>query len=689
MTDAATQEVSFERRPFSVWQRVGSAVRRRWWILAITLALAICVQAVILYREPARFGSVARMVVSGRLAIPEGSLYREEAANFFGTQIELMTSPAVKSGAEARVRAAYPELKPTHVDLQVSQTPRTSVFVLQAIGETPEYTRLFLEAVLEEYLETKRSMRSATSNTTLSAITDELVTMERELESSESALIEFQSANNVGFLQEEGNSAGAYLATLHRKLAALKTEHDFLEMLESGKESQAAVLAQAIDLAPESSSGDQPSGMSVPLEFRKALQELENLKAQRKDYAKYLKDRHPIIVELDGEIERQQRTVEMLGTQGKEEIKARKTALSVQMENLDKQIKEWEGRALDLSRRLAEYDRLKSRKERAKGAYDRLISSMRTVDVDKKVDQEAVSVLDKASPAQPVKPDLLKSLLGAAAAGLLLGGVIVYARERSADHMMTAAEFQWSFPERILGQVPWDRTRGETPLLKVDDKRHMFTEAFSNIRSSLLFLPSNDQPRPSKILVTSALPGEGKSTVASNLAVVMATGGQKTLLIDADLRRGTQHRCFDLISDIGFSDVLSEGLDWKKTVMATKFPNLSVIPRGKTMTQPGKFLLGETVDKLLREVSAEFDLVVIDTCPVLVADDPTSLAPRIDGTLFVFRMNFTPAREARRALDALYSRRVNVIGAVLNGGEMGSGDYVYYNYPELQESAAG
>jgi capsular exopolysaccharide synthesis family protein len=189
-------------------------------------------------------------------------------------------------------------------------------------------------------------------------------------------------------------------------------------------------------------------------------------------------------------------------------------------------------------------------------------------------------------------------------------------------------------------------------------------------------------PRPKTFLITSAVPNEGKSTVSSNLAITLALSGARTLLIDSDLRRGTIREAFDISSKIGFCEVLKQEVNWREVVVPTVYPNLFVLPRGKTLSQPSEHLLRESTDALLREIYDSYDYIIIDSSPVLAADDTTSLAPKIDATLFVVRLSYTSARLIRKALELLYSRQVNIPGVILNFVDTSLPEYYYYQYSE-------
>jgi capsular exopolysaccharide synthesis family protein len=187
--------------------------------------------------------------------------------------------------------------------------------------------------------------------------------------------------------------------------------------------------------------------------------------------------------------------------------------------------------------------------------------------------------------------------------------------------------------------------------------------------------------RPRTIVITSAVPGEGKSTVAVNLAITMAFSGSRVLLIDADMRKGTVHEYFEIGDQPGLSDVLTGNKRWDEVIHETHVPKLSVMARGNFPGNPGELLL-TSADALLREIYQHFDFVLFDSAPVLAADDTASLAPKVDGTLFVIRAGYTSARLGRSALELLYQRQVNVMGIVFNSVETNSREYNYFKYPE-------
>src|SRR5436189_1133072 len=669
------------------FHRYRALLLRRWWILLLTVCMGLFVQAWMVYQRAPSFLSRSKMMLAGKLNISQNAVYSEDSSNFYGTQIQLMQSDQVKQGAEGLVHSTHPEMPTAPVEITVSQQSRTSIFDLRAVGAVPEYTQAYLNALMQKYLDFKKGMREGQGHNVTTAITEQLIEVEKDLRTAEDELLEFQKQNNIGFIQEEGNSAAAYLVKLNQSFAALKTEYDLLSMLD---------LDQNLDrkqVQPDGagSTNTQPSDDSAGMAFTdrgpegdylKAKQALQVVKAERDTLAKDLRPRHPKILKLDDEIAKQENLIKLFREDSVEKLDTRRKSIGIQMENLQKNITEWEAKALDLSQRLAQFNRIKGKAERLKTLYDRLTNNLKDVNVSQSVDSgDQVSIMEMATTPQSVRPGLIKSLLLGLGCGALAGLLILILLDRIDDRMASFGEFQHHFAENVLGQIPKEKTKGKVTLLQPEDARHVFAESYRNVRSSIFFMPY-EGPRPKTMLITSSVPNEGKSTVASNLAITMALSGARTLLIDGDLRRGALRESFGVSSKIGFSEVLKQEVNWQEVVVPTSYPNLFLMPRGKTLGQPSEHLLRETTDVLLREVYNHYDYIIIDSSPVLAADDSTSLAPKIDATLFVVRLSYTSARLTRKSLELLYNRQVNVPGVILNYVDTSLPEYYYYQYSE-------
>ncbi|HET9857294.1 MAG TPA: polysaccharide biosynthesis tyrosine autokinase [Chthoniobacterales bacterium] len=663
--------------------RYKSLFLRRWWIPVLTICLGLFVQAFLIYQTPPQFQSTSKMMMAGKMNIAQGAVYSEDAVNFYGTQIQLMQSAEVRHSAESLVRSAHPELQPVPVEIFVLQKPRTSIFDLSAVGSAPEYTQAYLNAAMQKYLDFKRGMREDRGHEVTTGITEQLIQVEKDLRNGEDEMLEFQKQNNIGFIQEQGNSAAQYLVRLNQQYAQQKTEYDLLNLLDLDQNLDRAQVKTDTGTNQGSDNQGLPfSDVGPEADYLKAKQQIQLLKAERETLAKDLRPNHPKILKLNDEITKQDKLIGLFRADTLEKLKTRRESIGKQMENLQANIKEWEAKALDLSQRLAQFNRIKGKVDRLKTLYDRLTTNLKDIDVSQVTGSEdQVSIMEAATPPISVRPGLIKSLLIGFGIGALAGLAILILLDRIDDRMASFSEFQHHFSENILGQIPKEKTKGKVDLLQPDDTRHVFAESYRNIRSSIFFMPY-EGPRPKSFLITSAVPSEGKSTVSANLAITMALSGARTLLIDCDLRRGALREAFGISSKIGFSEVLKGEVNWQEVVVPTAVETLFVLPRGKTLSQPSEHLLRDSTEALLKEIYQHYDYVIIDSSPVLAADDTTSLAPKIDATIFIVRLSYTSARLTKKALELLYNRQVNIPGVILNFVDTSLPEYYYYQYSE-------
>jgi capsular exopolysaccharide synthesis family protein len=294
--------------------------------------------------------------------------------------------------------------------------------------------------------------------------------------------------------------------------------------------------------------------------------------------------------------------------------------------------------------------------------------------------------LEPASPAKRSYKEAKTMITQAGFMGLALGcGIILLITLRD-DRFASLVEVTESFGDNVVGQVPEMAgldTPGSPPpaLLQSEDERHMYAESYRNLRSALLYLAVDGQ-RPRVLLISSAVPNEGKSTVATNLARAMALGGSKVLLMDADLRKGHIHERLGLKSKPGLSEWLRQPGDLNHFIQATDLDNLSFLPRGSVSHNPGDLFLKPAFDELLATLRAQYEYIIVDSSPVFAADDSSTLAPKTDGALFVVRSRFSNARIVREALNILFQRQARVLGLILNRADTTSRTYYAYKYAE-------
>jgi len=677
--DRSTTRAHFHAR----LNRYLSLLRRKWWVLVLGTLAGVAVQGVRLWTAAPSCASVGQMIVSIKLNIAEGSVYMEELSNFMGTQAALMQSGEVVRRAHDRVTGQRPELR-KKVALRVTVLPKTAIFELRAVGEDREYTRAFLQACMEEYIALKKDMRMQTSDTTVAGLTEEVIRLEKDLRNADAELVQFQSTNTVLLSQEQGNSAANYLAALNQRLAGRKSEYELLQMLtvdqnlNRQQEANGTVLP-ALDATGSSSAA---GGEQKDMDYFRAKQQLMLLQAEQEELGRYLRTNHPKMIALSEKIAQREQLLKIYRLQSAEQLESKKAALKLEIQNLEMDVKQWDAKTLEIQGKVAEYQRLRGNSQRIQALYDRLLATMQTLDVNKEISPESVTIMEQASEAFQDQSGVGKEVAFGGLLGVGLSVLLLLLVDRLDDRMISFSELKELFDEEVLGQIPRVTAHGpkrEVALVGPADDRHNFVEAYRNLRSSLLYM-AEAEARPKILLVTSSVPNEGKSLTSANLSITMASAGSRVLLVDGDSRKGALHARFGMAAEPGLTEVLGQGLNWEEAVRATKIPNVSLLPQGAFASNASELFISAATKEFLRAAAHQYDYVILDTVPVMAADDVTSLAPHVDGVIFVIRADFTSARVARAALYSLYQRQVRVLGLVFNSARPGFEDYYYYRY---------
>ena len=693
---------------------------RYWWVPLVTMALALVVAGAWVWQEPPTYVSTGVMWETEQLRMGDMG-FQKELQSFFGTEAELLKSPAMLDKASeilrsagtngplaAKAAAAY------KMKVQVTQIPKSTVFEVVAIGPEPAYTQAFLETLMNEYLAYKRNVHKEIAGGTEASISKEVNDFETEMRDKEKTLSRFKSTNDLAVLEEEAKGAGSYLAALKSRLSEYELELKILDataLERSFRETASTNQTMEIFDYLNGMTAGAPSVM--PAERFTAIRDLEMVKGERDRLGRNLRPKHPKMVKLNAEIEKLDKLVEIFRRQNDEQMAAFKKSIQMKIDDVVASIKECEARVTLASSRLAEAEKFRQEAESARNVYDETRSVLHRAEIGGSVEQETLQILAHAGPAIHSRRGEVLGLGLAALAGLAVGlGIVLVVAIRD-DRFNSLAEVKQQLQERVVGQVPEVGSLGGSglvPLIEIQDQRQTYAEAYRNLRSALLFLTPPQSERPKSLLITSATQEEGKSTIAANLARTLAMGNSRVLLIDADLRRGTLHETMGLERLPGLAEVLCRPAVLAKAIQSATargrgarrssetydpgysrprgpirsglLPNLCFLARGGDVDNPGDLLLSPALDQVLARLRKQFDYVLIDSCPVFAADDVTTLAPKVDGTLLVVRSRYSRFGQVREALELLYQRQAKVLGIVFNRTDARARSYYHYTNPK-------
>jgi len=326
--------------------------------------------------------------------------------------------------------------------------------------------------------------------------------------------------------------------------------------------------------------------------------------------------------------------------------------------------------------------------EQTKTLCDSLSSRIKELNVTEDVGALNISILEVARPAdKPSEPQRARIMAIALVVGLMLGGGLALLRDWMDQRLRSAEEIAAVLGTPVLGVVPsMSRRQG---IVSRGQKVHKDSgsseaEAYRTIRTAVFFGAPKDVAK--RILVTSPTPGDGKTTLASNLAIAMAQAGQRTLIIDADLRKPMQQRVFEKNHEgTGLSSVIAGLATLEEGIQPSGIDGLDLLLCGPQVPNPSEMLNSNSFARLLQILSVKYDRIIIDSPPVMSVTDAQIIAAICDLTLLVLRAEKSTRNVSRRALEGLLSVGGHVLGAIVNDVKKKSkygyyGGYGYYGY---------
>ena len=352
-----------------------------------------------------------------------------------------------------------------------------------------------------------------------------------------------------------------------------------------------------------------------------------------------------------------------------------KTSLQNQLTDLERQIQLF-NEQLDEAADQAERERLDSKLSQYQQIYSNLLMSFEQVRLAEAQSSSSIAQIEPASvPLMPVSPNVLRNTVLAVAVGMMLAAGGLVAREALDDTIKSPRDIQRLFNLPVLGVIS-RYTIPDAYLITDYQPRSPVSEAYRMLRTNIQ-CANIDQPVQT-LLVTSAEPLEGKTTIAANLAVVNAQNGRDVTLIDCDLRRPTIHRRFRLPNQKGFSTLFISTLDALDDIrQATSIPHLSVLTTGPLPPNPAELIASRRMGEILKRIQARGDMIIIDTPPTLAVTDASILAPVMDGVVLVMTPGVTKRMAARQMVEQLSRVGGKILGVVFNNFNENRASYNY------------
>lgn len=532
----------------------------------------------------------------------------------------------------------------------------------------PQFAAVAANAIAEEYAAFNLEKRLENTQHQLTWLKNELKEADQRALEAEQQLAQYREENDAQSLESGSNVVGSKYNELNSQLIAA----------ESTLITASSRWNLVKDVEPKDDGADAITLIGADTDVSEARAKLMTLEAQQQTLGLKYGKNHPDMQRVGLEISAARDQLISARTRVKDRLRSEYQAAATKKAQLQSAIGQAGGAVSDLERKRGDYQALVRRAEAARDLHKRLLSEHQTYEIAANSKSNNVRVMDPAQvPGIPITPNTRKDLITAILAGLTLALGLAFGIEYLDDSVKTPEDVTRRLRLPLLGLVP--AVRGERVPVLTETVPHDFGEAFRSLRTSLVFTSGGEATRI--ITVTSSQPLEGKTTTACNLALALALGGSRVLLIDADMRRPGLHKTIGIQNGIGLSHLLTGQSRVREVVQRTREPNLFVITAGRTPPNPSELLASERMDHFLANLThGPFDWVVVDTPPVLAVTDAVILAQKIGTVVFVIGSEMTRRVHAERALETLQASKARSIGAVLNRVDFDRNKYYYARY---------
>ncbi|MEZ4287917.1 MAG: polysaccharide biosynthesis tyrosine autokinase [Polyangiales bacterium] len=569
----------------------------------------------------------------------------------------------------------------------VEPIPETRLVKISARDVKPERARAIADAVAQAYIDKTMEDRLSSTVKAIDWLGTQLGSLRTELDGAELALHDFKKDHNVlsVSMEDRQNLVAADLETLNAKLTEAHASR-----IESAARYQRLKtgLQKDVEQIDPTLFETNPSLQQLAADLRTKRKERDALATKYGREHPDMKAINEEIASLDRQLLREKQAIIRSAEGDLRQV----TAVE---EGLRSAANHAQSEGLDLNLREIEYRKLNRDRDNKEKLFEVVLQRLTETDLTRMLKITHVRILDPALlPTTPVSPNLLKNLGTSLIAGLVLGLLAVLVVTRL-DRTVRSADAVESLGFQVLGVIPHLYEDDPPRRLKVADDdteppplvhdlivhdrpTSSAAETFRMVRTNLAFM-SPDKPMRS-LVVTSALPREGKTTVSTNLAISFAKFGCNVVLVDTDLRRPRIHRTFGLSKDVGISSVVVGNKPLDEAILPTQVDGLSIITSGPIPPNPAELLHSPAFGRLVLDLQKRFDWVIFDSPPMGAVADSAILAPQADGVLLVVRAGATTRDSIVGARRQLRSVQANIIGSVLNDIDTRAKSYRYGGY---------
>lgn len=567
--------------------------------------------------------------------------------------------------------------------------PRDSrIITIKWESTDPRMSALIANAYANEFIQSSLQRKFDSSSYARNFVSEQLAETKRKVEESERALNDYARQNGLIRTRDammsggdkDGKGGGGGESVTTTSLLQLNTAMNEATARRIAAEGR----LRAITGKPLLSSTEVLSNGTVQsLLTQRALVESE-LQEER---ARHL-DGYPTIQAKQAQLATINRQLQQAAANVRDSVRAEYAAASATESSLSSQVGTLKGQTLTEQDRTVRYSLLAREADTNRQLYDGLLQRYKELNAAAGIALSNISIIDTAEvPGGPSSPNLFKNLMVALLMGLGLAAVTVFVKDQFDDSIRVPEDVEAKLGLPLLGVVP--KSHNEEPEDSLVDPKSPISEAYNSLRGSLMY--STSEGLPQIVLLTSAQPSEGKTTSSYAVAASFARMGKNVLLVDADLRRPSLHRRIDYDNERGLSTLLTSHDPLATVLQPSGQENLTLLTSGAVPPSPTELLSSARLEQVLQEAARQFQLVVIDSPPILGLADAPTMAALADGVLFVVEADRSRRGALKTALRRLRAMRPIMLGAVLTKFDplkAGNRYSEYYGYEYYQYGGA-
>ena len=613
--------------------------------------------------------------------------------NPLSTQIEIIYSdPLLQKTVEtlnlSDIEGEPLSLETLESNLQVKIVGGTDVIRLAYQSKDPQQTAVVVNTLMRLYIENDILTKKAETTVARNLILQQLPRSSANVKQAETALRNFREQNDIVSLEEEAQSAVEVIAELDSDISTIQAELE--EANAQSLELQNKIGLNSRDALLVSSLSQSTAVQTIMAELVRTNTELANTMGR-------LEEAHPIIMNLKA----QQANLEILlnqeiqkvvgsGVQVSEKLlqigqlrqdliatflqsEVQRLGLVKKLESLSQSRIEHKQRTRTIPQLEQQQGALERKLKVAQTTYETLLTNIQEIEVREKENTGNARIIEQATvPDQGSSKKSLVLALGVIAGGFLSTATIFLLELRD-NSLKTIKEVKKQFPYPLLGTIPlekssslvkWRQTPTAAKVTVLDAPHSPISEIYRLIQATWKWL--NVAQEPKVIVVTSSVPQEGKSTVTANLAAAIAQLGYRILLIDGDLRRPCQDQTWSVSNAVGLSDVLTGHIPLSSASHKVS-PNLDLLTAGMVKTNPFNLLGSNAFRALIKKCSTNYDMVIIDTPPLIIAVDALKLSSTTDGMVLVARPGIVDRESSDTVKQMIANSGQKVLGLIING----------------------